>query len=89
MDLVEHGRNGYLIDVGDVGELEKALTMLGNGLDTIDRFGVESRKLIEAKFSLDMVAERYSQLYEELGGKKGRAGDGSGGDHRCWGRVVE
>lgn len=64
-DIVEHGRNGHLVDVGDVegivrgaeeilGSREKAEALVREGLATGERFGYET------------IARAYQDLYGRL-----------------------
>jgi glycosyltransferase involved in cell wall biosynthesis len=64
-DIIDHGRNGYLVEVGDVDGMVRSMkaildsegirkTLIENGLTAAERFGY------------DRIAEEYRDLYRQL-----------------------
>lgn len=63
-EVVEHGRVGYLVEVGNVGEMaERAQELLSNE-ELRRRMGKEGRKLTLEKFDVSKVVPRYVEFYE-------------------------
>jgi len=65
-DLIEHGKNGFLFELGDRLQLSQRLISLAKNPDLRDVFGKESRRIILQKFSFDRIAVSYVSLYREL-----------------------
>lgn len=77
-ELVEHGKNGFLIDVRDFDvqslayydyasqELEKYLTILIENADLRLSMAEESKRRVENKFNLDYKKNRLKTLFEEI-----------------------
>ncbi len=70
-ELVEAGKTGLLVPVGDVGALAYALGLLAR--DPVKRraMGRAARSRVTLEFTADKMADRYAALYEELLRKKG------------------
>jgi glycosyltransferase involved in cell wall biosynthesis len=61
------GTTGLLVPVGDAEALAKAmLTIMEMPLTERMAMGAAGRTLVEAKFSLPVVVERWQQLYAQL-----------------------
>lgn len=65
-DLIEHGKNGWLIEPDNPEQLEEALTTLLNDSTLRERLGVAARQEIEQDYSLVCAAERLASLYATL-----------------------
>jgi glycosyltransferase involved in cell wall biosynthesis len=77
-ELIEHGVNGYVIDVKDfdvqseeffhyaVSEVEKYLTILIENAPLRLKMGEEALKRVERKFSLEYKRERLKKLFAEI-----------------------
>jgi len=60
------GQTGYLVPPRDIDSFaERVVTLLRNP-DLRARMGQESRRRIEQRFRLRVVAERYLEVYNEL-----------------------
>lgn len=70
-ELVEPGRTGYLIPVGDVAALAGALRVLARDPGKRKAMGRAARSRVTLDFTADKMADRYAGLYEELLRKKG------------------
>ncbi len=65
-DLVRHGQNGYLFNVGDSEELGKLMGKIIQEKDNRKNLAKESRKIIEEFYSMDIIAEKYFKLFKSL-----------------------
>jgi len=65
-DLIEHERNGYLARPFDKDDLAKGIEWLLKEDGIRLEMSVLSRRKVEDMFSLDTVAKRYVELYEEV-----------------------
>lgn len=77
-EMIEHGRNGFLIDTKDfdlqseeyfeyaVEEMEKYLTQLIESPDLRQKMGEESRKIVQRKFNLDYQKNRLKTIFKEI-----------------------
>ena len=65
-EVLEHGRNGWLIEPGSLPTLVESLsTLLGNA-DMRSRIGKAARQTVLHRFTLAHQAERLNQIYCEL-----------------------
>lgn len=65
-DLIEEDINGYLVSPGSVEALRGAMLRILEDERLEKRLGLESRRLVEEKFSWEVVAKRVLHLYENL-----------------------
>jgi glycosyltransferase involved in cell wall biosynthesis len=70
-DLVVAGETGYLVPVGDAGQLARKTHQLLEDPELARRFGQAAQQRMKTEFSVDRMIERHVQLYEQLS----RAGD--------------
>jgi glycosyltransferase involved in cell wall biosynthesis len=66
-ELIEAGRNGRLVEAGDIDGLVRAVAELARDPDTRARMGEANRQRAR-DFSAGIMAERYLGLYRELTG---------------------
>jgi glycosyltransferase involved in cell wall biosynthesis len=66
-EIVVHGKNGYLAPASDFIALQNAMQTV-MGVSELDRLqmGVEGRKLVAARYSLDHVVDEWERLYGEF-----------------------
>ena len=57
MDLVEVGKNGYLLEVGDREQLEACLEKLLDEPELIARMGEHSRWVIDNRYNINTYME--------------------------------
>jgi len=70
-ELVWDGETGYTFEVGDPTSLRQAVfRVLNNGNGS---FGHRGRKMVEKKYSLTVLAERYEVLYQNLVSSKSKS----------------
>lgn len=58
-------KNGFLVQVGDIVELENKMTKFISNPEMIDKMSKKSLALIEEKFSIGLIAGQYLQLIEQ------------------------
>ncbi|UKS55702.1 glycosyltransferase [Exiguobacterium acetylicum] len=67
-DIVQNDFNGKIVDPGDILGIKNAIQFFVNKSDCIDKMGNNSRKLIESKYDVNVVAKQYFNMYNELSG---------------------
>ena len=65
-DAVINGKTGQLVSLGDVKEMGKAILSLIFNPEKRGRMGKECRKKVEEQYKLEIQAQRYLGLYQEL-----------------------
>jgi glycosyltransferase involved in cell wall biosynthesis len=65
-EVVEPGRSGFLVPVGDVPALTQALVRLLDDAELRRRFGAAARERAVTRFDLAVVCEKTRELYREL-----------------------
>lgn len=61
-ELVQHGKNGFLVDSGDAAELARRIRQLHDRADLRKKMALNSRKRTEELFSDQKMTERYLQF---------------------------
>jgi glycosyltransferase involved in cell wall biosynthesis len=67
-ELVQHGRNGYLVSQGDASAAGVALQGLFADRALCTSAGAASRELVRTRYALASMLERHEELYAEMGG---------------------
>ncbi len=67
-DVVTNEVDGLLCEVGDVEKLANQVQGLAEDAARAQRIGVTARSTVERKFSMERVANTYSEMYRELSG---------------------
>ena len=65
-EVIEHGKNGFLIEPGDVNSLANYLQQLINDANMRCDMGLKNQEIIKNKFSLTILMEELSNIYVEL-----------------------
>jgi glycosyltransferase involved in cell wall biosynthesis len=65
-ETIERSNCGCLVDVGNMNQLADALANLANKPDSLVILGARGRELIEKKYSINAIADRFSNLYLSL-----------------------
>jgi glycosyltransferase involved in cell wall biosynthesis len=65
-DLVEHEVSGYLARPYEVSDLARGISWVLEDLHRRALLSRRSRERVEADFALDVVAQRYCVLYEQI-----------------------
>jgi len=68
-EVVRHGVNGLTVPVGDIGALAEALRRLLESEDLRKSFGAAGRKIAEAEFGEDRIAQQTMAVYEGVLGE--------------------
>ena len=68
-EVLENGRCGLLLPVGDVPAWSQALVELGQSAAMRERLGKAARERIRSEYDFDVVGARYEALYAELLGQ--------------------
>lgn len=66
LELIENGLNGLLVSPGNPGELAEAILWLLTNPDRAKEMGKRGREKVEANYSLDLVVEKYLNLYRQI-----------------------
>lgn len=69
-EVLDAGRSGLLLPVGDVTAWSKALVELGQSAQARERLGKAAQERIRSEYDFDVVGARYEALYAELLGHK-------------------
>lgn len=70
-DIVTNGSDGLLVPPTDDAALCAALSKLAADAGLRQQFGLAGRRTLDAKYTLDRIADRYAALYTEVCGSKG------------------
>jgi len=65
-DVVESGRNGWLVPAGEVGALAGVLRKLAEDGELRRRLGAEARRCVLERYSIEREVAAYEALYSEL-----------------------
>jgi len=65
-ELVDHQKNGLLIQHGKVEDLREAIIFLLNSSDTLKKFGENARKKAELQFNPSIHYEKIMDMYSKL-----------------------
>ena len=68
-DLVMPGQTGYLVPVGDVGEIARKTHQLLENPALARELGQHGQSRMRTEFSVERMVERYASLYRELAGR--------------------
>ena len=65
-EVIEEGRNGYLVDQGDYEAMAEKIALLTNDLSQIKLAGKYSRTLAESKYDWNVILNQYEEIYKKL-----------------------
>jgi glycosyltransferase involved in cell wall biosynthesis len=65
-DIVEHSKNGLVVQAGDFGQLYSALDILLADAGLADRLGQAARRTAQERYSQEMVTRQYAELFERV-----------------------
>ncbi len=63
---IQHGKNGFLFKTGDQQDLEHQLASIIENLDSLDEFKTTVSKEAHNKYSIEVIADKYQQIYKSL-----------------------
>jgi N-acetyl-alpha-D-glucosaminyl L-malate synthase BshA len=65
-EVIDHGKTGYLVDLGDVESAAKyAITLLTNE-EQLNRFSINARQHAEIDFHSSKIVNQYIELYDKV-----------------------
>lgn len=73
-EIVEHGVNGYLIEVGDIDALAGHIKFLVDNPDKRKMMGGAAKQLVARRFQLENMLSDYEALYKGLASNVNQAG---------------
>jgi len=65
-EVVEHGVNGYLVEVGDVSTMTECASEILHNDELRERMGKEGRRAAVEKFNVTAVVPRYLRFYDQI-----------------------
>lgn len=65
-DLIEHGKNGFLIPVGAEGKMAECVTLLAKNKEQREQMGVRLKQKVEAQFTLAKMCEAHLRIYQSI-----------------------
>lgn len=63
-EAVINGVNGYLVPPRDPASLAKAILKLINNPETARKMGARGRRLVEQRFSMNVITRKLNDVYE-------------------------
>lgn len=67
---VKHGKNGYLVEVGDYKDTAEKIVKILQDQDLKEKMGSESVKIVKEEFSINVGIEKHAAMYNNLVGEK-------------------
>ena len=64
--VIEHGKSGFLSQPGDTQTMAGHIELLLDSAETRYSMGLKTRESFESNFTVDLMARRYEQLYNEI-----------------------
>ena len=65
-EIVEEGRNGFLVEPGDIESLADRIRILLTAPELIEQMGKQSLAIAKAKFSVEKIRLQLEELYRQL-----------------------
>lgn len=65
-EIVQHGRNGLLVEPGDIGALGRSVVWLLRHPDAASEMGASGREMVEGYYSWERVADDTLRFFEEV-----------------------
>ena len=65
-EVIEHGTNGYLVELGDVDAVAQYAIELLSDEDKLAEFRMNALEAVQTKFNSETIIEQYEKLYEKL-----------------------
>ena len=66
VDVVEEGKNGFLVDEGDVDEMAEAMLQLAEKPELVTQFGQRSRSIVSERYSMDRSIGRLTEIIRSV-----------------------
>jgi len=68
--IIDHGVNGYVVDVDDDASLEKHLVVLASDSEAVHTMGAAARGVATTHYSLDTVVSALRNVYVDVAGEE-------------------
>ena len=65
-EVIEHGTNGYLVELGDVDAVAQYAIELLSDEDKLTQFRMNALDTVQTKFKSEKIIEQYEKTYEKL-----------------------
>jgi len=65
-EIIQNGRNGFLVPVDDEKKLAKAMEKLLNDIKLREKFSSEGRRFVESKFKMEKIIKKWEDLFLEV-----------------------
>lgn len=65
-EVIEHGKNGYLVELGDVDAVAQYAIELLSDDEKLAQFRANALEAVQTKFNSETIIEQYEKLYEKL-----------------------
>lgn len=65
-EVIEHGINGYLVELGDVDAVAQYAIELLSDEDKLAKFRMNALEAVQTKFNSETIIKQYENLYEKL-----------------------
>jgi glycosyltransferase involved in cell wall biosynthesis len=65
-DIIESGRNGFLVEHDAMGEMARQIALLAEDTQRFERMSVEARKTVRVRFSRDTYVPWFTDLCDSL-----------------------
>jgi len=62
-DVIDDGKNGYLVPPKNAAAIAEKLVFLANHRDVLYEMGVEAHKKVETSFGIDLMVDSYLKLF--------------------------
>jgi len=64
--IVEDGQSGLIVPPADPGKLAGAISCLMDNVALANRMGTNAERRLRESYSVDLMLQRYGQIYREL-----------------------
>ena len=65
-EVIEHGTNGYLVELGDVDAVAQYAIELLSDDEKLGKFRMNALETVQTKFNSNTIIKQYEKLYEKL-----------------------
>jgi glycosyltransferase involved in cell wall biosynthesis len=65
-EIVQDGKNGYLLDPESSAQLVQRIRELKNNRSLCEQFGEAGRKLVREQFNLESMTAKYKEIYHRI-----------------------
>ena len=65
-EVIDHGTNGYIVELGDVDAVAQYAIELLSDEDKLAEFRMNALESVQTKFKSEKIIEQYEKLYEKL-----------------------